>query len=182
MLPSSKAINTMNLEISNICKQQIAESVAEKQNLTILRDGTTQKGKQFSGVKISLGKEMFTLGLKEVAKGDAENSFKITKEMISDVEKASVDKGNKVNIVKSISSCMTDKCATEMKVTKMLLEEKLHENEGLSLETLNHDSVFKEKEYTYEIIDNFQCAMHRLQFSYEVEKVLKNMKKVQYMS
>ena len=43
---------------------------------------------------------------------------------------------------------------------------------------LNHDSVFEEKEYTYEIIDNFQCAVHRLlQFSYEVEKVLKKYEK-----
>ena len=55
--------------------------------------------------------------------------------MISDVENASVDKGNKLNIVKSISNCMTGKCATEMKVTKMLLEEKLHENEGISIES-----------------------------------------------
>ena len=181
-LPSPKIINTMNLEISNVCKQQLTEVISSKNNLTILRDGTTKKGKQFYGVKLSSKTETLTLGVTQVSRSNADTLFKCTKEMFEEVENAGVNNDNKMNIIGTISNCMTDRCPTELKVNKLLKETKcLEKKQNVGAE--NQEDETSEDVIQFDDINEYQCSVHPLlQFSSECVKVLKKTEKEKNIS
>ena len=71
-LPSQSCISQMTTELTYQCRKQLSESLVNSTDITMLRDGTTKKGKHFYGVKLQTNDSLYTLGVKEVPQGTAE--------------------------------------------------------------------------------------------------------------
>ena len=174
-LPSPSCISQMTTELTYLCRKQLSESLANSTDITMLRDGTTKKGKHFYGVKLQTNDSLYTLGVKDVPQGTAETLMSATKTMLDNVAKASNDPQMCSRIVSNISCTMSDRCATEMKINKILIEMK---KKSLADVIYQYDALPAEEQILLENINEFKCSVHPLlQFATEADKVQSKVEK-----
>ena len=63
----------MLLDIGIISGKHVTEVLENENNLTLLRDGTTKKGKHICGIKLASENHTYTIGLRELCENTAEN-------------------------------------------------------------------------------------------------------------
>ena len=63
-----------------------------KNNLTLLRDGTAKKGKHICGIELASEDHTYTVGLREVSENTAENLLNTTEKVISDLSNGNTEK------------------------------------------------------------------------------------------
>ncbi|CAG2230399.1 unnamed protein product [Mytilus edulis] len=150
-LPAPSSISTVAREAGILSELQLKETLSNSNNLTLLRDATTKRGRHYYGVKLCTDTQDFTLGTKEISCGTAEQYTEATVEMLENI--SSPDNP----IVSKISNFMTDRSATEIKTNRLInnVIESLEENKKTS---------------------SFHCSVHPLlQFAEEAEKVAKHL-------
>lgn len=64
---------------------QLKEQYLNSENMTMLRDATTKKGRHFYGVNFSLDANIFTAGLREVSDGKADRYDFTTKDILNEI-------------------------------------------------------------------------------------------------
>ena len=166
-LPSISCISSMNLEARQVSKQRIADMLSEEKNLTLLRDRTTKRAIHLYSVKLARETETFTIGLRQISNTTAIKMLATTKDVIDSVEKA--QPGRK-RILPIVTNTMTDRCATELKVNKLLYELKKTFQKVVN----NFEEIGDECVNTFDDVNEFKCAVHPLlPYSTEAEQVIK---------
>ena len=85
-LPSQSCISSMNLEATQVSKQQITDVLCgEKKKVTLLPDSTTKKGIHIYGVKLVTETETFIASLPEISPATVMNLFETTKDITDSV-------------------------------------------------------------------------------------------------
>ncbi|XP_053388677.1 uncharacterized protein LOC128551786 [Mercenaria mercenaria] len=152
-LPSIKTVRNFNTELGIIAKNQINETVKNSKNITLHRDATTKKGRHYYGIEISTEGETLTAGVREVHNGTADTYVNSLNEIIEDISLCSGESSRQF-FYENIQNSMTDRCATESKVNKIL-------NENMS-----------------QNLNEFKCSTHPLlQFSEVCEKEISVLEK-----
>ncbi|VDI18281.1 Hypothetical predicted protein [Mytilus galloprovincialis] len=153
-LPSVASIHNMSREAKAICNRQVEEAIGNSENITLMKDATSKQGRHFYGTKISGSEGEFTLGIKEISSGSAEQYVKATLDIVHEITEENA-------FLTKLTNCMTDRSATELKSNKILNQLKNSKEENNEM-----------------TINEFQCSVHPLlQFADEVEKVAKDIEK-----
>ncbi|KAK3084131.1 hypothetical protein FSP39_008756 [Pinctada imbricata] len=163
-LPSKSSAALLTCELGIIGRQHIKEEIKTSDNISMLRDGTTKKGHHFYGVEISTNQKIITAGLREVHDGKASTYVDCVNEIIGDIE----GEDKSIEVKTKVKNFMTDRCATEAKVNKILT------------------SQFNNKDHDYLSTDSnkqepnsFKCGVHPLlQMSDVCIKEIQNLEKV----
>ncbi|CAC5425353.1 unnamed protein product [Mytilus coruscus] len=153
-LPASSSSSTMAREAGILSELHLKETLSNSNNLTLLRDATTKRGRHYYGVKLCTDTQDFTLGTKEISCGTAEQYTEAAVEMLDNISSPENP------IVSKISNFMTDRSATEIKTNRLInnVIESLEENKKTS---------------------SFHCSVHPLlQFAEETEKVAKHLENI----
>ena len=107
-----------------LSRQQLSCVLSGTENTTMYRDGTTKKGKHYAGVQIATEDKVYTVGMRQMASGSAQNYFDSVMTMLDDIQDAAekIDVTN--NILKNISCAMTDRHVVEKKENSMWVQAK----------------------------------------------------------
>ena len=167
-LPSESTTANMTCELGEVSRIQLKEEIKHSKNITMLRDGTTKKGRHFYGIEFCTDDNLtFTAGIREVQDGKGETYVDCVEEIVQDISK-----GDSADIMNKVQNFMTDRCATEQKVNN-ILKSKLHQPK-------NTDHSYcspEEPTPTTNTPNDFKCAVHPLlQFS---DICLKEIKKIE---
>ena len=86
--PSHTVLCRMMLEGLSLSEIQPGEKLSEDdmQNFTIQTDGTTKYGNHFATFDIATGDGSYTLGIRLVFSGSAQNTLEILKEILDDLD------------------------------------------------------------------------------------------------
>ena len=91
----------------------------KRNRIRMLRDCTTKKRIHIYGVKLATEKKTFTVGLRQISNTTTINLFDTTSDIIDSAEQAQQDGKT---ILPIVTNTMTDRCATELEVNKLLNE------------------------------------------------------------
>lgn len=84
-LPSHTALCRMMLERLALSKIQLGETLKDLNHLTIQTDSTTKYGDHFATFDIATGAESYTVGIRLVFSGSAQNSLETLKEILEGI-------------------------------------------------------------------------------------------------
>ena len=87
-LPFSATSLEMIGESGELSRQHLASVFESAKNTTMYLDGTSKKGKHYAGVQIANEEKMYTVGMRPMATGTAQNYFESGKSMLHDIEDA----------------------------------------------------------------------------------------------
>ena len=118
-------VNEMLVEARGLSQLQVAEQLSEVLHSTLHSDGTTKFGQKYLGFQVSTNEDSYTIGLMEVAYGDAATMLDTIKEMLEDIEQtASFDESSTTEVGKKILSniknTMSDRAATQKCFNELL--------------------------------------------------------------
>ena len=87
-LPSNTVLCRMMLECLTLAEAQLGEelSYSDQDNYTIQTDGTTKYGQHFATFDIATVDTTYTLGLRQVFSGSAQNTIDTLKEILEDLD------------------------------------------------------------------------------------------------
>lgn len=111
-LPCKSTSLNLNSELGYITRKQIVEELDISNNLTMHRDATTKKSRNFFGVELSNGTNTYTVGLRGVGDAKSDTYTAYTKDILKDLNTSSskIDNGN--NILNKINKIMSDRSST----------------------------------------------------------------------
>ncbi|WAR31188.1 hypothetical protein MAR_033730 [Mya arenaria] len=131
---------------------QIAEVFAKGENTCLLTDETSKFGSKYMG-------QLWVLGLRDIETKSSEDTLKVFKEILSDIDYISNSDSVSREIVAHISATMSDRAATEMKFNSLL---ECYRKEILPLTYHNYDQFSNEERSSLENLNNFFCGLHAL--------------------
>ncbi|CAG2200332.1 unnamed protein product [Mytilus edulis] len=117
-LPAKSTILDMNLQRLCLSQKHLAEVFSAEKNTTLLTDETSKFGNKFMGFEASDSKgNLWVLGLRDIETKSAEDTLKVLKEILQDLNEISdsVDNSVSKDILKHISATLSDRAATEVK-------------------------------------------------------------------
>ena len=161
-LPKHSIVNEMLVEARSLSQLQIAEQLSEVPFSTLHSDGTTKFGHKYLGFQVSTNEDSYTLGLMEVACGDADTMLTTMKEILHDIEQtASFDESSTTEvgkkIVSNIKNTMSDRAATQ-KCFNELLE--AYRMEILPEVVSEWDDLSTDEKDSMATIYHFFCGVH----------------------
>ena len=122
-LPSRSTIIDMNLQRLCLSQKHVAEVFSKHEDSTLLTDETSKFGARYMGYEAS-DKEgnLWVLGLRDIETKSADNTLKVFKEILRDLNDISDSENDPVSrdIIKHICATLSDRAATEMKFNNLL--------------------------------------------------------------
>ena len=85
-LPKHSIVNNMLAEARGLAHLQLAEQLTEAPSSTLHSDGTSKFGQKYLGFQVATNEDSYTIGLKEVASGDAGTMLATLNEILLEVE------------------------------------------------------------------------------------------------
>lgn len=125
-LPSHTVLCRM-MEGLSLAEIQLGEKLSEdnKDNFTIQTDGTTKYGQHFATFDVATGDATYTLGLRHVFSGSAQNTLDTLKEILDDLDMVQREIGGaKVSsmIISKLKNTMSDRHAAEKLFNELLAD------------------------------------------------------------
>ena len=124
-LPKHSIVNNMLAEARGLAHLQLAEQLTEAPSSTLHSDGTSKFGQKYLGFQVATNEDSYTIGLKEVASGDAGTMLATLNEILLEVEQtanfdasSNTDVGKK--ILANIKNTMSDRAATQKSFNELL--------------------------------------------------------------
>ncbi|CAG2192717.1 unnamed protein product [Mytilus edulis] len=161
-LPAKSTILDMNLQRLCLSQKHLAEVFSAEKNTTLLTDETSKFGNKFMGFEASDSKgNLWVLGLRDIETKSAEDTLKVLKEILQDLNEISdsVDNSVSKDILKHISATLSDRAATEVKFNNLL---ESYRAEILPLVYANFDQFSDQEKRSVENLCNFFCGLHSL--------------------
>ncbi|WAR22431.1 hypothetical protein MAR_016405 [Mya arenaria] len=141
-LPSKPTVLNMNLQRLCLSQAQIAEVFAKGENTCLLTDETSKFGSKYMGYEASDSSgQLWVLGLRDIETKSSEDTLKVFKEILSDIDNISNSDSVSREIVAHISATM---------------------KEIIPLTYHNYDQFSNEERSSLENLNNFFCGLHAL--------------------
>ena len=159
-LPSVSLLSQMLVELKQVSAMQVAEAVTGAGPTTLHSDGTSKFGKKFGSFQIATPAQVFTVGVVDMKCGSAQHTLDKLKEVLSDVELACNDGGERLvakNILKELKNTMSDQCIVEKKFNTLLQEYREH---ILPDVVTGWHSLSSEQQSSIVKMNNFFCGLH----------------------
>lgn len=163
-LPSHTVLCRMMLEGLSLSEIQLGEILSEEdmQNFTIQTDGTTKYGNHFATFDIATTDGSYTLGIRLVFSGSAQNTLETLKEILDDLDMVHKQMGqDKVSskIISKLKNTMSDRHAAEKLFNELLAE---YRADILPEVMANWSQVSESEREQLTRINNFFCGLHFL--------------------
>jgi hypothetical protein len=108
-------------ELGHLSRMRVGEAIAEESDVTVARDGTTKQGRHLYGMKVMTKTPgTLTVRMRETPDTTAVSCFESCMTMINDVE----DSTGTEHLITTVFYGMSDRCATEGKVNRLMKERK----------------------------------------------------------
>ena len=164
-LPSYGLTCQMILESLTVVQAQLGEKLSQTVGYSTLQtDGTTKFGEHFAtyDVRISEDEITYTLGLRHVFSGSAQNTLETMKEILGDIDSVQLALGKDAvssQIVTKLKNTMSDRHAAEK-----LFNEMLHDFRAEILPSVaeNWDQMTEMEKEQLTRMNNFFCGLHFL--------------------
>lgn len=118
-----------------------------------MTDETSKFGSKFMGYEASDSKgNLLVRGLREIETKSAESTFKVFKQILMELDYASVRNSVSRDIITHITSTMSDRAATEVKFNELL---EFYRKEILSLVYYNYHTFTEEEKASVGSLSNF---------------------------
>lgn len=126
-LPSKSSLCNMMVESLTIVQAQLGEELSkeEAKNCTLQTDGTTKYGQHFATYDVSTTDGVFTLGLRHVFSGSAQDTLDALLEILDDLDAVRKEIGESAvstKIVANLKNTMSDRHAAEKLFSQILAE------------------------------------------------------------
>ena len=108
-LPDASTCERMVPEMRELSKLHIGEELASSTDTTLKYDGTSKKRRHFSEVQIANSARTFTVGIKEIPRGDADSYVDSINASIDSVSNTCKQPELTNNIINNIANTMTDR-------------------------------------------------------------------------
>ena len=163
-LPSHTALCRMTLEGLSLSEMQLGGKLSEvgQQNFTIQTDGTTKYGNHFATFDVATEDGSYTLGIRLVFSGSAQNTLDTLKEILEDLDMVHKQLGQpKVSskIVSKLKNTMSDRHAAEKLFNELLAD---YRAEILPEVMANWSEVSESEREQFTRMNNFFCGLHFL--------------------
>ena len=126
-LPSNTVLCRMMLEGLSLSEMQLGEKLSEdvEQHLTLQTDGTTKFGEHFATFDVATESGSYTLGLRLVLSGSAQNTLDTLKEILDDLDLVQEQMGGSAvssTIISKLKNTMSDRHAAEKLFNELLAD------------------------------------------------------------
>ena len=106
-----------------VAQAQLAEKLVTSQYNTLHSDGTTKFGEHYSGVEVSTETGTYTVGIRNMFSGSAQNTLDMFKEILEDIDAINTCLGRDsalTKIVASTKNTMSDRHVVEKNFNELL--------------------------------------------------------------
>ena len=163
-LPSHTVLCRMMLEGLSLSEIQLGEKLSgdDMQNFTIQTDGTTKYGNHFATFDIATKDGSYTLGIRLVFSGSAQNTLETLKEILDDLDVVHKQIGqDKVSskIISKLKNTMSDRHAAEKLFNELLAD---YRADILPEVMANWSNVSESEREQLTRMNNFFCGLHFL--------------------
>ena len=107
-LPSYALASQMLAESPMVAQAHLAEKLASPQYNTLHSDGTTKSGEHYGAVEVSTESRTYTVGIRNMFSGSAQNTLDVFKEIPEDIDTANRDSALTESVA-SIKNTMSDR-------------------------------------------------------------------------
>ncbi|WAR05051.1 SPIN3-like protein, partial [Mya arenaria] len=162
-LPSKSTVNNMNIQRLALSQKHIAEIFTPERNTCLLSDETNKFGKKIEGIHATdESGNYWVLGVREIVTKSGKDVLQSLHQILGDIDalSESADKPVSREILKNISSTMSDRASTQMKFNQLLEEfrtDVLKEDLGEEW-----DNMSEEEQLSISKLCNFFCSLHTL--------------------
>ena len=161
-LPGRTSIMEMNIQRLVLAQKQLAEVFAKQEDTTLITDETSKFGAAYMGYEASDSDgNTWVLGLRHIETKSADNTLKVFKELLSDIDERShvAQNGVSRDILQHITATMSDRAATESKFNDILQE---YRKSVLPMTYAHYDEFSPAERASLETLCNFFCGLHAL--------------------
>jgi len=178
-LPCKSTVLNMNLQRLCLAQKQISECFSQEKNTTLLTDETSKFGTKYMGYEAADEKgNLWVLGLREIETKSAEDTLKVFKQILSDINDVCHESTRTVShdILVHIVATLSDRAATEVKFNELLYT---YRKDILPLIYTNYESFDDVEKQSLETMCNFFCGLHALvNFADTAQTSIKEVEKV----
>lgn len=161
-MPARSTIVEMNLERLALAQKQLGDVFSQKDNTSLLTDETSKNGDKFMGFEGADEEgNMYVLGLRDIETKSAEDTLKVFKELLQDLDDAAKCADNSISnsVLQHLQCTMSDRAATEVKFNELLHK---YRSEALPVIVTNWDDLTEQEQLCTENMYNFFCGLHSL--------------------
>ncbi|WAQ97662.1 hypothetical protein MAR_030352 [Mya arenaria] len=130
-LPSKATINNMNIQRLGLSHRHIAEQLRHQENTCILSDETNKFGTKYEGIHATdENGNYWVLGVREISTKAGKDVLQTLQQILGDIDVVSELSENpaSIQILKNISSTMSDRASTQIKFNQLLEDFRTDEN------------------------------------------------------
>ncbi|XP_053392120.1 uncharacterized protein LOC128554835 [Mercenaria mercenaria] len=162
-LPSKSTVNNMSIQRLFLSQKHIGEKLTPKPNICVLSDETNKFGSKYEGIHATdEDGNYWVLGVREISTKAGKDVLQTLLTILGDIDSVSETADNQASreILKHISSTMSDRASTQIKFNQLLEEfrkEVLKEDLGEQWDTMTN-----EEQLSISRLCNFFCSLHAL--------------------
>ncbi|WAQ97233.1 hypothetical protein MAR_029923 [Mya arenaria] len=162
-LPSKATINNMSIQRLALSQRHIAEQLRHQENTCILSDETNKFGTKYEGIHATdENGNYWVLGVREISTKAGKDVLQTLQQILGDIDVVSELSENpaSIQILKNISSTMSDRASTQIKFNQLLEDfrtDVLKEDLGDEWENMTN-----EEQLSISKLCNIFCSLHAL--------------------
>ena len=159
-LPSYALASQMLAESLVVAQAQLAEKLATSHCSTIHSDGTTKFGEHYGAVEVSTKSGTYTVGIRNMFSGSAQNTLDVFKEILEDIDEINRSLGRDsalAKIVASIKNTMSDRHVVEKNFNELLEN---YRSEVLPIAIEDWATLSEVEKVQMQRMNNFFCGLH----------------------
>lgn len=156
-LPQHTRLGEMFVEKSALAHAQLAEVLPSASHATLHSDGTTKHGQKYVSYQVSVGEDVFSLGMREILSGSAQTTLDTLIEVTEGIGKSSSSSDVAKKIIGVIKNTMSDRHIVQKKFNELL---ESYRREVLPTIQAGWDSLSEEEQASLTKMNNLYCGMH----------------------
>jgi len=122
-LPSYALASKMLAESLIISHAQLGEKLAENGFNTLHTDGTTKYGEHYGAVEISTNESTYSIGMRSMFSGSAQNTLDILQEILTDIDDVGTSLGRSPalgKVLANVKNTMSDRHVVQKSFNELL--------------------------------------------------------------
>ena len=158
-LPKEFCAERMAFECRALAWMQLSECL-ESENVTLMTDGTTKYGKHYESLDVrTAAGECLTLGVRDVASGDAESLLNVLREILNDVAGVTDGKVSEhvQSMIANMKNTMSDRASAGKKFNELLYE---YRRDVLPRVMSEWKGMSEDEREKHARMNHFFCGMH----------------------
>ena len=159
-LPSYALASKMLAESLVISHAQLGEKLAETGFNTLHTDGTTKYGEHYGAVEISTKESTYSIGMRSMFSGSAQNTLDILQEILTDIDDVGTSLGRSPalgKVLANVKNTMSDRHVVQKSFNELLEN---YRADILPAVVENWDAMSKIEQEQTTRLNNFFCGLH----------------------